>query len=399
MDGQLRCWRFGVHQLRVRNLNSDSPEIVLDGTPIEAPPGTMMFTGPGGALLELQHQHGDLVLIVDGTPAVPAHDEVGAGPSAFDGPLWWQFKGPKGSIHKVRAKKLGVEGQEVMVDGEIFEAPPGNLMFTGPGGCLLHFQKRGEWSLFVDEQMAERFLPVSESASMMVWNFRIPDTGAHEVRVANIGEHNQVVFVDGVHHLAPPDTNMFTGPNGCVLQLRRRSEDNAWILLVDGSEIETSSTSGSGSSQIGWTFMSSETGTHRVRVASIGAPGQQVFIDDVLLAAPDGTTTFTGPGGVLLELRQTERGWTLIVDGLQVEEYNAQSIAAGGWAAAAEGGGARCAVALDSLPQGVSRNADNSMFEANIRVRGKFVNLGTFKTPDEAHAAWQEAKKKYADDA
>mmetsp|Transcript_11529 Transcript_11529/g.26757 ORF Transcript_11529/g.26757 Transcript_11529/m.26757 type:complete len:394 (-) Transcript_11529:106-1287(-) len=393
MDGEVRCWKFGVHQLRVRNLNSDAPEIYLDGTPIEAPPGTMMFTGPGGALLELQWQHGELVLMVDGSPAVPLSDATSVAASS-DGPLWWQFPGPTGAVHKVRAKKLGVDGQEVMVDGELFDAPPGNLMFTGPGGCLLHFQKRGEWHLLVDDKMAERFLPVSETASMMVWNFRLPDTGSHEVRVANIGEHNQVVYVDGAHHLAPPDTNMFTGPGGCVLQLRLR-EDQTWALLVDGSEVETSAGRGSAATQIGWTFISPARSSHRVIVDSIGAPGQRVFIDDVLLEAPHGTTTFTGPGGVLLELKQTDRGWILYVDGLPVDEYNSK-VPLGG-ASHTSTQASRPVVAMDSLPQGVSRSAQSGMFEANIRVKGRFLNLGSFSTPEEAHAAWQEAKKKYAE--
>eukprot|EP00971_Amphidinium_carterae_P175991 3488646-Amphidinium_carterae.1 len=83
---------------------------------------------------------------------------------------------------------IALAGQEVMVDGELFEAPPGNLMFTGPGGSLLHFQKRVLLIDLMSAQLrtlqilgsvpAERFLPVSETASMMVWNFRIPDTGA-----------------------------------------------------------------------------------------------------------------------------------------------------------------------------------------------------------------------------
>ena len=38
----------------------------------------------------------------------------GAGQAALEGPFWWQFKGPQGSVHRMRAKKLGVEGQETV---------------------------------------------------------------------------------------------------------------------------------------------------------------------------------------------------------------------------------------------------------------------------------------------
>lgn len=43
--------------------------------------------------------------------------------------------------------------------------------------------------------------------------------------------------------------------------------------------------------------------------------------------------------------------------------------------------------------KGVSKNANCSTFQANIKVRGKRIYLGCFKTEDKAHAAWFSAAK------
>merc|ERR1712008_497568 len=45
---------MGTHHVRVTNIGRAGQQILLDGAPLEAPEGTMQFTGPGGALLELQ---------------------------------------------------------------------------------------------------------------------------------------------------------------------------------------------------------------------------------------------------------------------------------------------------------------------------------------------------------
>ena len=66
-------------------------------------------------------------------------------------------------------------------------------------------------------------------------------------------------------------------------------------------------------------------GTHSVRVVSIGTKGQQVFLDGSLLEAPPGTTTFTGPGGSLLEFLRSDGHWILTVDGFQARGFDPNS--------------------------------------------------------------------------
>merc|ERR1712150_179027 len=99
----------------------------------------------------------------------------------------------------------------------------------------------------------------------------------------------------------------------------------------------------------------------------------------------------TGPGGVLLELKQKGQHWALFVDGLPVEDSNTKFAEA---AAAVTAPAAPAAPsATDSLPQGVSYDAASGAYTANICVKGKFKFLGEFKTPDEAHLRYLAAKQ------
>jgi len=124
----------------------------------------------------------------------------------------------------------------------------------------------------------------------------------------------------------------------------------------------------------------------------MGVPGQEVLLDGVLVPAPEGTLLFTGPGGCLLELKQVAGAWVLVVDGQAVEAHNAavQSIAA-----ASAPSGLREPVApaaMTSLPQGVSLDVATGKYTANIRLNGRFLNLGSFATPEEASARYQQQK-------
>jgi len=45
-----------------------------------------------------------------------------------------------------------------------------------------------------------------------------------------------------------------------------------------------------------------------------------------------------------------------------------------------------------TLPQGVSWDAEERAYKANIRTHGRFKCLGSFATPEEAHQRYLEAK-------
>lgn len=68
------------------------------------------------------------------------------------------------------------------------------------------------------------------------WNFLLPETGAHELKVDAIGKQTQTVYIDGQLLEAPEGTTMFTGPSGSLLELRFR--DQNWDLFVNGLQVE-----------------------------------------------------------------------------------------------------------------------------------------------------------------
>jgi len=71
---------------------------------------------------------------------------------------------------------------------------------------------------------------------MKTWNFLLPDTGEHELKCENLGKSGQRVSVDGMELPAPEGTTMFTGPGGCLLELRHYN--SVWELLVNGLLVE-----------------------------------------------------------------------------------------------------------------------------------------------------------------
>ncbi|CAK9033482.1 unnamed protein product [Durusdinium trenchii] len=90
---QICWWRFGItgtgtHHVRAADVGTPQQQIWIDGVPLDAPPGTMSFTGPGACLLELiQREDGQWMLVCDGYPLEqhnPANDS--GEPS-----LVWQF--------------------------------------------------------------------------------------------------------------------------------------------------------------------------------------------------------------------------------------------------------------------------------------------------------------------
>lgn len=53
-----------------------------------------------------------------------------------------------------------------------------------------------------------------------------------------------------------------------------------------------------------WNFVLPESGEHSFHVVAVGTPNQRVFLDDVELECRKGMTTFPGPGGAILQLKQ-----------------------------------------------------------------------------------------------
>eukprot|EP00929_Paragymnodinium_shiwhaense_P098104 TRINITY_DN59641_c0_g1_i1.p1 TRINITY_DN59641_c0_g1~~TRINITY_DN59641_c0_g1_i1.p1 ORF type:complete len:481 (-),score=121.66 TRINITY_DN59641_c0_g1_i1:104-1546(-) len=389
-------WRFviaggGTHQIRVRNIGTATQDVLVDGAPLEAPPGTMAFTGPGGALIEIRQEEADWALYHDGVPAErfdPAPQAPGAQAVA-----WWRFSMPGSSgVHQVRVKNLGAAGQEVVIDGAPVLAPDGTTTFTGPAGSFLQLEYReGDWVLLVDGRVAERYFPdANENDEVFLWNFTIAGSqGSHEVRLEHGGKPGQSVYIDGNHVPGPQGQMTFTGPGGCLLDLRQLPSSE-WQLCVDGTPVAGCVLAACGGRTMAagdsiFSFQAATGSQHQVRVQLDDAGQECVSIDGVRVDAPPGTVCFTGPGGCLLELRKQAGGaLALFVDGVcaAAPTSTGATMPVGHSPVAPEGG----------LPPGVSLCRETGRYEANIRIGGRFMKLGDFSTIEEAAAKYNEAK-------
>lgn len=387
-------WKFsggtGTHLVRVMSPGMAAQEVWLDGSPVQAPPGTTTFTGPGACLIELLDTDGGWVLTVDGSVAESYNPELG--PLESPAVAWWKFTLRGLGTHHVRVTGIGSEAQAVFLDGAPLDAPPGTMTFTGPGAALLELQQRENiWVLIINgkEVVHQQNPNSSPYDALHVWTFVSQATGVHEVKVSRIGELGQEIQIDGVGIPAPDGTTMFTGPGGALLQLAQ-GDDGAWNLLVDGVIAQVSDDASALASEAGWTFLAQATGCqHQMRVTNVGRQEQQVFLDGAFVEAPAGSTMFTGPGGALLELRRQGHAWALFIDGVSVQEHNARIAATLGSAPRQSPSATPAPV---TLPQGVSWDAEERAYKANIRTHGRFKCLGSFATPEEAHQRYLEAK-------
>jgi len=401
-------WKFslassgGAHLLRVTNIGTDSQQVFLDGSGLDAPPGTLAFTGPAASFLQLENQGGAWALLVDGVPAESYMPDASQEAAAVPAVGWWKFPIAGMGTHHLRVKNIGTTSQEVWLDGVPVDAPAGTMTFTGPAATFLELQKLdGLWILLVDGVRYLQSNPHADSAAPHItWLFQLPSGTTHQLQASNLGERGQEIVLDDKQIPAPEGTLIFTGPAGALLELRQRegsSETEApWVLLVDGVAVEADIARG-GPIESLWNFVGPNTGAiHHMRVLNIGRSDQKVFIDDAQVDAPGAQTAFTGPGGCLLELKREGIGWTLHVDGLPVEDLNPRSSAVAVAPSAGFGASGREAVATGGmLPQGVSYDDASGLYKANIRIAGKFKCLGDFATPQDAHIRYLEAKREY----
>jgi len=379
-------WKFaagsGSHLIRVKYPGTDVQEVMLDGAPIEAPPGTLTFTGPAATLLELQDRgYGQWALLADGAEVSPYVPETASAASQI---CWWKFALGGTGTHHVRVKDIGTHAQQVWLDGAPLEAPPGTMTFTGPAASLLELvQKDGTWILVADGYPLHQQNPAADStAPNLCWEFDL-ETGHHTLAARCINQSGQQLFLDGIEIQAPAGSLAFTGPGGSLLELRQ-AEDGAWYLFLEGDSLGPGLAggfeAGDAPMEAYFEFVVPSTGSsHVLQVSNVGRQGQLVWIDGAHLDAPDGTLMFTGPAGCLLELKLQDNRWMLYVDGTCVS--------------LPDSGGPRPPVYTGgSLPQGVSIDPETKKYTATIRVGGRFKNLGSFNTPEEASRRYQEAK-------
>lgn len=76
-----------------------------------------------------------------------------------------------------------------------------------------------------------------------VWNFLLPETGNHELRVEHIGTPDQHLTLDGLELESRTGQMAFPGPEGALLRLKY---EKRWILLVNERIVEEAAADGKG---------------------------------------------------------------------------------------------------------------------------------------------------------
>mmetsp|Transcript_131688 Transcript_131688/g.232841 ORF Transcript_131688/g.232841 Transcript_131688/m.232841 type:complete len:301 (-) Transcript_131688:142-1044(-) len=290
---------------------------------------------------------------------------------------------------------------------------------------------------------------------MKTWNFLLPDTGEHELKGENLGKSGQKVSVDGVELPAPEGTTMFTGPGGCLLEIRQRN--GAWELLVNGFLVEDYSqgkrktrddtlrdlrSRPDGSYTIATSFSAEGLSLNTVRKFRFTAQG---VLHEVEIAHFDWVWQVLHNGHILDRLThsmwESKKALAFKVDVLDGHKLDVEvsmtweqikqiwiyclcvnhiSVPAcwtktGGELAGVLppevwGEGAPLEEAAEAplpeelprepvaapadLPQGVSYDSSSGSYQANIRVNNRFVFLGEFATIPEAEARYREEAEK-----
>jgi len=286
-----------------------------------------------------------------------------------------------------------------------------------------------------------------------VWNFLLPATGSHQLRVENIGAAGQRVIVDGDAQSARQSL-IFEGPDNSLLELR--PGQGQWSLRVNGLIVEDYTakkrqsqdetlrelrTKPEGSYLISTEFDASSLDLNLVRMFRFIAEGRehevrvahmdciwQVLCDGKLVErlahkmrdnngeARFDVTTASGrklKAVVAMQWQHRAMVWryNLNVNGVEVVQCWTQANGddeAGHPKVVCEGHGTPAELpedyeppeaeeverqpAIRELPQGVSFDAVSGSYQANIRARtGKFIFLGEFRTPEEAHLKYLQA--------
>jgi hypothetical protein len=291
--------------------------------------------------------------------------------------------------------------------------------------------------------------------AIKIWNFLLPETGSHELKVERIGARGQQVYVDGALLEAPDGTTMFTGPSGSLLELRKKGSN--WELHVNGLQVEEYTAgkrrSGDdtlrdlrsrpdGAYTIATAFHSDCLQLNKVRRFRFYAMGK---LHEVEIGHQDWVWQIVH-NGVLLD-RRTHGVWenncnctfqvdvpdspkldvevmmswdvkkvlwyyTLLVNHINIPACWTKPRGEIGVPVPEVVGGVPVAALLDpdpasielarepltlstdQLPQGVSYDADSGAYQANIRVSGRYMFLGEFQTAAEAEARYLEEVEK-----
>jgi len=292
----------------------------------------------------------------------------------------WNFLLPDTGAHELIADNLGRKNQTVRIDGVFLEAPEGCLQFTGPGGSLLELrnarlQKDGAWELLVNGLAVEEYSPSKRKSG---------DDSLRDLKGRPDGSYT----IATTFKAAGLDLNVvrkyrFTA-KGVLHEVAVAHQDWVWQVIHNGEILERlahsmweskgscafeiqidESTKANAEVKMFWdTFLMIWTYNFSVNNISIHHCYTKTHKDVVNFVPPE-------------------------VIGAPDEPPQAAATSKDVEAEAKEN--SRTAM---ELPQGVSYDASCGSYQANIRMHNRFVFLGEYATPEEAHQRYLEEAEK-----
>lgn len=306
-------------------------------------------------------------------------------------PLVWHFLLPGTGEHRLQAKGIGDNiPPEVILDGQLLPARPGQLLFTGPENSQLEIQKdsNSNWHLLVNGNRVEEYSPKKRSSGV--------NDGLRDVR--NMAEGSYLISPQfDVHGMDLNVIRKFRFQlEGQIHEVTLAHSEDIWQIALNGAMIERQAHTWKDNDAHASFDVPTQTGLklpgtfdmkwitrkfvwqYTMTINGVNVPPcwvkgtGEMDVSPVVIPAP------AGLGSAHLSPKATP----------VFETYATAHEPTPALAPVA----AVVPPAPEILPQGVSFDSSSGLFQSNIKSKaGRFVFLGEFKTAEEAHQRYLEA--------
>lgn len=300
----------------------------------------------------------------------------------------WRFLLPDSGSHVVRAEELGAPRLIVYIDGTPRKLAA--LTFSGPDGCMLELRrgKGNQWNLFVNGLQVEEYDPNRRrSGDETLRCMRSTPDGSYVICPDIPTDHLDLnVIRKFLFSLAKDEYEVEVAHDDCI-----------WQVVCNGNVLERKShTMQCKSDQIPFDV---QVGEQRLRVPAIVSmtwqPEKMLWDYSLSVDNVDVPVYWTKMHGQVFASARVPT----VIENEVVESAILAAMDPSAPPESCELDQCPSAQVDEVLPQGVSYDRSSGVYQATIRAKsGRFVLLGEFATPQEAHAAYLEAVPFYKPD-
>jgi len=292
----------------------------------------------------------------------------------------WQFLLPESGNHTVRVHKIGTREQDIEVDGQILPANAqrtssgggsASCVFTGLGDAVCELRAHGKaWHLYVNGLLVEDYsADRRETKDETLRNLKGRPEGSYLIQTEIPAENFNLHVIRKFRFVL----------QGVLREVQVAHWDWIWQIMLDGKIVDR--VAHEKSIEVGESNFDvrAEDGTRLPAAIHMAwQPKINIWRYRLYVAGAEVPVCWTKATGDV----QPPSEPPVIGEDIPLCPNACQA------AAEAEARN----VVQESLPQGVSYDAASGMYQANIRsAAGRFVFLGDFSTPEEAHQRYLEA--------